>query len=33
MDKKKNPLDEMMDELEAYDEGVDKPSPTHSSGH
>ena len=31
--KKKNPLDEYLDELEKYDDGVESPSPIHSSGH
>jgi len=31
--KKKNPLDEYLEELESYDEGCEKPSPIHSSGH
>ncbi len=31
--KKKNPLDEYLDELDSYDEGVEEPSPIISSGY
>jgi len=31
--KKKNPLDEYMEDLEEYDEGCEKPSPIISSGY